>query len=148
MEEIDFEVCPYGDSGNGTAAAARCSAGYSEWTGSVQRSKLGGIPNWGHNRAIKTNRLVCLSVCHTSESCKNGCTNQDTIRVEDSGGSKEPCIRWGPDPTSETQGLYITWGSYWRHLVNTIEWWCAVAMRPYVKLLWQLAYHCILLSCL
>jgi len=24
-EEIDFEVCPYGDSGNGTAAAARCS---------------------------------------------------------------------------------------------------------------------------
>ena len=22
-EEIDFEVCPYGDSGNGTAAAAR-----------------------------------------------------------------------------------------------------------------------------
>ena len=25
-EEIDFEVCPYGDSGNGTAAAARRSA--------------------------------------------------------------------------------------------------------------------------
>jgi len=24
-EEIDFEVCPYGDSGNGTAAAARRS---------------------------------------------------------------------------------------------------------------------------
>ena len=23
--------------------------------------------------------------------------------------------------TSETQGLYITWGSYWRRLVNTIE---------------------------
>jgi len=34
----------------------------------VQRSKLGGIPNWGRselgrNRAVKTNRLVCLSVC-------------------------------------------------------------------------------------
>ena len=29
-EEIDFEVCPYGDSGNGTAAAARRSAGYSD----------------------------------------------------------------------------------------------------------------------
>jgi len=28
-EEIDFEVCPSGDSGNGTAAAARHSAGYS-----------------------------------------------------------------------------------------------------------------------
>ena len=30
MEEIDFEVCPYGDSGNVTAAAARRSAGYSD----------------------------------------------------------------------------------------------------------------------
>jgi len=29
-EELDFEVCPYGDSGNGTAAAARCSARYSD----------------------------------------------------------------------------------------------------------------------
>ena len=30
-EEIDFEVCPYGDSDNGTAAAAaRRSAGYSD----------------------------------------------------------------------------------------------------------------------
>ena len=33
--------------------------------GSMQRSKLGGIPNWGirnweRNRAVKTNRLVCL----------------------------------------------------------------------------------------
>jgi len=29
-EEIDFEVCPYGHSGNGTDAAARRSAGYSD----------------------------------------------------------------------------------------------------------------------
>ena len=29
-EEIDFQVCPYGDYGNGTAAAARRSAGYSD----------------------------------------------------------------------------------------------------------------------
>jgi len=29
-EEIEFEVCPYGDSGNGTAAAVRRSAGYSD----------------------------------------------------------------------------------------------------------------------
>ena len=34
-EEMDFEVFPYGDSGNGTAAAARRSAGYSDWTGGV-----------------------------------------------------------------------------------------------------------------
>jgi len=29
-EDINFEVCPDGDSGNGTAAAARRSAGYSD----------------------------------------------------------------------------------------------------------------------
>jgi len=29
-EEIDFEVCPYGDTGNGTAAAAQRSSGYSD----------------------------------------------------------------------------------------------------------------------
>jgi len=34
-EEIHFEVCPYGDSGNGTAAAARRSPGLSNWTGAA-----------------------------------------------------------------------------------------------------------------
>ena len=29
----------------------------------LSRSKLGGIPNWGRNRAVKTNRHVCLCVC-------------------------------------------------------------------------------------
>jgi len=62
-EEIDFEVCPYGESGNGTAAAARRSVGYSDWTGGVQRLKLRGIRNWGRNRAIKTNRLVIIGFC-------------------------------------------------------------------------------------
>ena len=69
-EEIDFEVCPYGDSGNGTAAAGRCSTGYSDWTGGAapcsDRSsgalRTGGIWNWGRNRAVKTNRLVCVSL--------------------------------------------------------------------------------------
>ena len=31
-------------------------------------------------------RSVCLSVCHTSEPCKNGCTDRDALWVEDSGG--------------------------------------------------------------
>jgi len=35
-EEIDFEIFPYGDSGNGTAAAARYSAGLNRWCGGVQ----------------------------------------------------------------------------------------------------------------
>jgi len=30
MEEIGFEVFPYGNSGNGTAAAAQRSTGYSD----------------------------------------------------------------------------------------------------------------------
>ena len=39
-----------------------------------------------------------LSVCHTSEPCKNGCTDGAAVWVEDLGGSGEPCITWGPDP--------------------------------------------------
>jgi len=42
--------------------------------------------------------VVCRSVCHTSEPFKNGWTDQDAIWVEDLGGPREPCIRWGgPD---------------------------------------------------
>jgi len=37
---------------------------------------------------------VCLSVCHTSDPWKNGCTDQDAVWVGDSGGPKEPRIRW------------------------------------------------------
>jgi len=35
--------------------------------------------------------VVCRSVCHTSEP------DRDAIWVEDSGGPRKPCIRWGPD---------------------------------------------------
>jgi len=67
-EEIDFEVCRDGDFGNGTAAAAWCSAGYSDWTGgaaacSDQSSgalRTGGIRNWECNWAVKSNRFVFM----------------------------------------------------------------------------------------
>jgi len=39
--------------------------------------------------------LVCLWVCYTSEPCKNGCTDRAAVWVEDLGGPREPCIRWG-----------------------------------------------------
>jgi len=70
-----FEVCPYGDSGNGTAVAARRSAGYSDWTGGAaacsDRSsgafRTGGIRNWGRSelgaQSVRKNQLACLSVC-------------------------------------------------------------------------------------
>ena len=53
--------------------------------------------------------VVCWSVCHTSEPCKNGCTDQDAVWVEESGGPKEPCIRWGPDPRFFGQGSSLFW---------------------------------------
>jgi len=46
-------------------------------------------------RSIVTDRVawsVGLSVCHTSEPCKNGGTDRDAVWVEDSGGPREPCI--------------------------------------------------------
>jgi len=39
--------------------------------------------------------VVCRSVCHNSEPCKKGCTDQDAVWVEYSGWPREPCIRWG-----------------------------------------------------
>jgi len=39
-------------------------------------------------------RSVGLSVCHSSEPCKNGRTNRDAIWVVGSDGPKESCIRW------------------------------------------------------
>jgi len=46
--------------------------------------------------------VVCRSVCYTSEPCKNGFSDQGTVCwVEDSGGPKEPCIRWGSRSSME-----------------------------------------------
>jgi len=42
--------------------------------------------------------LVCLSVGHNHEPCKNDWTSQDADCVMDLGGTKDwPCITWGPD---------------------------------------------------
>jgi len=52
-------------------------------------------------RPIVTDRVawsvslsVCLSVCHTGEPCKNGCTDRGAVWVEDAGGPKEPDPSW------------------------------------------------------
>ena len=31
--------------------------------------RTGGVRNWGRNRAVKTNRLVCVSVCLSGRIC-------------------------------------------------------------------------------
>ena len=36
--------------------------------------------------ARSVGRSVCLSVCHTSEPCKNGCTDRAAVWAEDLGG--------------------------------------------------------------
>jgi len=46
-------------------------------------------------------RYVCQPVCHTSEPRKNSWTDRDAVWVEDSGGPREPCIRWDPDLSTE-----------------------------------------------
>jgi len=48
---------------------------------------------------------VCLSVgrsvCHNFEPCWNGWTDRDAVWDVDSCGSREPCVRLGPDPPYE-----------------------------------------------
>jgi len=45
--------------------------------------------------------FVDLSVCHTSDPCENGLTDQDTVWLEDSGGPEEPLLDGSPDPPWE-----------------------------------------------
>jgi len=53
---------------------------------------------------ILTDRVlwsVRLSVCHTSEPCKNGCTDRAAVWVEDLDGPGNHVLDWGPDPPWE-----------------------------------------------
>jgi len=76
-EEIDFEVCPYGNSDNGTAAAARRSAGYSDLTGgaatcsdrSSRAFRTGGIRNWGRSELGAQSGRKNQPACQYSFTC-------------------------------------------------------------------------------
>jgi len=52
---------------------------------------------------------VCLSVCHIREPRKNGSTDRDTIWMVDSGGPKDPCVRWGQHLPWEWAILWVVW---------------------------------------
>ena len=41
--------------------------------------------------------VVCWSVCHDCEPCKNDLTDRSDFGGVDLGENKEPCIRWGSD---------------------------------------------------
>jgi len=45
--------------------------------------------------------VVCRSVCHTNEPCKNGCTDRDAIWVEVWGDPRNHVLDGGPDPPWE-----------------------------------------------
>jgi len=56
---------------------------------------------------------VGLSVCHTSEPCKTGCTDRAAIWFEDLGGPGEPRIRWGSrSPHGKGQIFGGEWASH------------------------------------
>jgi len=59
---------------------------------------------------------VCLSVCHTSEPCKNGWTDRDVVWVEDSGGPMELCIRSWKSRSPHGKGQF--WGGKGRLVVK------------------------------
>jgi len=77
MEEIDFEVFRYGDSGNGTPAAARRIEPVAQRHTAIEARghseqgafETGVVRNWGRNRAVKTNRLVVLIVIPRVRAC-------------------------------------------------------------------------------
>jgi len=56
----------------------------------------------GYSLLLQTEySMVCRSVCHSSEPCKNGLTDRDAIWVEDSNGPKENVLDMGSDPSWE-----------------------------------------------
>ena len=59
--------------------------------------------------------MICQSVYHTSEPCKNSWSDQHAVWVEDSGGPKEPCIwiRWGVQ-IPMGRGNFGDRGTHWK----------------------------------
>jgi len=61
---------------------------------------------------------VGLSVGHDCEPCKSGQTNCDAVRDVESGGPKEPCIRWG-SRSLHAKGQF--WGDDARIFQHAVE---------------------------
>jgi len=65
-----------------------------------------------HRVAWSVGLSVALSVCHTSEPCKNGWNNQVAIWVQDSVGPNEPRITWGPDANMGRGNFEGKWANH------------------------------------
>jgi len=80
--------------------------------------------------------MVCMSVCvcwTQPWALQNGLTNRHAIWVVDSGGHKEPCIRWGP---RSSQGK----GQFWGDMSHPIEKYRQSLQRAAEKRLTQSTY--------
>jgi len=66
-EEIDFQVCPYGNSGNGTAATARRSVGYSDRTGGAAECSDRNSGAFRTGGAIGPKNQPACYILHCSE---------------------------------------------------------------------------------
>jgi len=71
---------------------------------------------------------MCLSVGHVHEPYKNGWTDRDAVSVDDSGGHKEPCSRWGPDLQWEGQFLEVV-----RPIKSIARHCCGVCSKKSIK---------------
>ena len=79
-----------------------------------------------------------MVLCHDCEPCKNGWTDEGAVWKVESGGNKEPCIRWGctlapPGKYCWTFSVWRQWGrmsNYFNYLLlspfglsNNNKWW-------------------------
>jgi len=76
--------------------------------------------------------MVCRLVLHTSEPSKNSWTDRDAVWVEDSGGPREPCIRWC-SRFSHGKGQF--WGVW--HLSRIVYHWAHMWINHWS--LWHIA---------
>jgi len=59
-----------------------------------------------YRRSVSVCLSVCLSVRHNHEPLKNGWTDQDVVRVMNTGRPKEPCLIGGPDPPGKGEVFF------------------------------------------
>ena len=72
---------------------------------------IAAIANVDAVYCYRQSSVVCLSVClsagHVHEPCKNGGTDPDADWRIDSGGPKEPCIRWVQIQIPQGKGQFL-----------------------------------------
>jgi len=85
--------------------------------------------------AYFTDRVVYSVHMSWLWALQNSWTNRDAICVMDSGGSKEPCIRWGSRSPMGRGNFVGEWAAHCKYREYHP---CAAVMWSFVKLLWPL----------